>query len=87
MGIGARFRPLLTRPRGSLSLSLACGRYDKLTKKYPTVGCSAGNQFGYSLLTIEVERNVAEALKTGDFSSLAAASEKLSNEQLGKKQE
>ena len=41
--------------------TLTC-RYDKLTKKYPTVGCCAGNDFGYSLSDIDI---ASEALKTG----------------------
>lgn len=28
---------------------LITDRYDKLTAKYPTVGCSENNRFGYTL--------------------------------------
>jgi hypothetical protein len=42
-------------------------RYDKLSKKYPTVGCCADNAFGYGLSDIDV---AAEALKTGKSSFL-----------------
>ena len=36
--------------------------YEKLTKKYPTVGCCEGNAFNYKLDDIDL---AAEALKTG----------------------
>ena len=36
--------------------------YDKLTKKYPTVGILENNTFGYKIEDIDI---AAEALKTG----------------------
>ena len=41
-----RCSPADGRPRVA---TWGCARYDKLTKKYPTVGCCEGNAFGYTL--------------------------------------
>ena len=45
------------------------GRYDKLTKKYPTVGILKGNGFRYVMTDIDVAEKNAEIVK-------AAAAEK-----------
>ena len=54
---------------------LACRRYDKLTKKYPTVGCSAGNKFGYSLAQIDVGAEEARAKEAEERMAKEAAGE------------
>ena len=36
------------------TLVVCARRYEKLSKKYPTVGCCVGNTFGYSLADIDV---------------------------------
>ena len=40
-------------------------RYEKLTKKYPTVGCCAGNAFGYGLIDIEPVSEAPPTEKSG----------------------
>ena len=39
----------------------AAARYDKLTQKYPTVGCLEGNTFGYGLGDIDIAASEAIA--------------------------
>lgn len=40
-------------------LARASRRYDKLSKKYPTVGCCAGNDFGFGLDDIDTGAELA----------------------------